>query len=210
MLWPRPRRTVLPRNPCTSRQTQKISTPCPWSCKTLLIQNLRQELAKVEAEYQENYTTFKDDYPKLKNMKAKMQDIERRIAAEENRILATIKNDYLSAQAKESSLAKKAEDMKRQALDLNNQATEYKILEREVETSKFIHQSLMERSKEIDAKVGTDLGNVQVVDYAVLPLTPYKPNIRLNLLAGRGGRPYWGSGTGLFPRISRQYREAHR
>ena len=147
-----------------------------------LIQNLRQEQAKVEAEYQENFTTFKDDYPKLKNLKAKLQDIERRIGAEEKRILTTIKNDYLSARAKESSLAQKAEEMKQQALQLNSQATEYKILEREVETSKFIHQSLMERSKEIDAKVGTDLGNVQVVDYAVLPLTPYKPNVRLNLL----------------------------
>ena len=147
-----------------------------------LIQNLRQELARVEAEYQENYTTFKDDYPRLKNIKAKMQDIERRITAEEKRVLSTIKNDFLSAQAKESSLAKKAEEMKQAALDLNNRATEYKVLEREVETSKFIHQSLMERSKEIDAKVGTDLGNVQVVDYAVLPLTPYKPNIRLNLM----------------------------
>ena len=147
-----------------------------------LIQNLRQELAKVEAEYQENYSTFKDDYPRLKNIKARMQDLERRIAAEENRILASIKNDFLGAQAKESSLAEKAEDMKRQALELNNQATEYKILEREVETSKFIHQSLMERSKEIDAKVGTELGNVQVVDYAVLPLAPYKPNIQVNLL----------------------------
>jgi polysaccharide biosynthesis transport protein len=147
-----------------------------------LIQNLRQELARVEAEYQENYTTFKDDYPRLKNIKAKMQDIERRISAEEKRALSTIKNDFLSAQAKETSLAKKAEEMKQAALDLNNRATEYKVLEREVETSKFIHQSLMERSKEIDAKVGTDLGNVQVVDYAVLPLTPYKPNIRLNLM----------------------------
>jgi capsular exopolysaccharide synthesis family protein len=147
-----------------------------------LIQNLRQDLAKVEAEYQEYYSTFKDDYPKLKNLKAKMQDIERRIATEEKRILTTIRNDYLGALAKENSLSKKAEEMKGQALDLNNQATEYKILEREVETSKFIHQSLMERAKEIDAKVGTDLGNVQVIDYAILPLTPYKPNIRLNLL----------------------------
>lgn len=147
-----------------------------------MIQNLRQELAKVEAQYQENYSTFKDDYPKLKNLKAKMQDFERRISAEEGRILATIKNDFLSAQTKESSLTEKAEEMKNQALNLNNQATEYKILEREVETNKFIHQSLMERSKEIDAKVGTDLGNVQIVDYALLPLKPYKPNIKMNLL----------------------------
>ena len=147
-----------------------------------LIQRLRQELAKVEADYQETYTTFKEDYPRLKNIKARKQDAERRIAAEENRILGTIKSDFLNAQSKVSSLTAKAEEMKKQALDLNNQATEYRILEREVETNKFIHQSLMERSKEIDAKVGTDLGNIQVVDYAVLPLSPYKPNIQVNLL----------------------------
>jgi polysaccharide biosynthesis transport protein len=163
-----------------------------------LIQNLRQELAKAEAEYQEYYTTFKDDYPKLKNLKAKMQDIERRITTEEKRVLATIKNDYLGALSKESSLAKKAEEMKRQALDLNNQATEYRILEREVETSKFIHQSLMERSKEIDAKVGTDLGNVQVIDYAILPLTPYKPNVRLNLLLAVVFGLFGGVGLAFF------------
>jgi len=136
----------------------------------------------VEAEYQEVNTTFKEDYPRLKNIKARKQDLQRRIGLEENRILETIKNDFLSTKAKEASLSAKAEEMKRQALDLNNQATEYKILEREVETSKFIHQSLMERSKEIDAKVGTDLGNIQVVDYAVLPLKPYKPDIQINLL----------------------------
>jgi polysaccharide biosynthesis transport protein len=150
--------------------------------QSALIQNLRQDLGRVEAEYQENFSTFKDDYPKLKNIKARRQDLERRITTEENRILATIKSDFLGARGREASLLKKAEEMKGQALELNNRATEYKIIEREVETSKFIHQSLMERSKEIDAKVGTDLGNVQVVDYAVFPLAPYKPNIQFNLL----------------------------
>lgn len=166
--------------------------------ENLLIQNLRQELAKVEAQYQENYSTFKDDYPKLKNLKAKMQDLERRISAEEGRILATIKNDFLSAHTKESSLTETAEEMKKQALNLNNQATEYKILEREVETNKFIHQSLMERSKEIDAKVGTDLGNVQIVDYAMLPLKPYKPNVKMNLLMALAFGILGGVGLAFF------------
>jgi len=96
--------------------------------------------------------------------------------------LGTINIDFHNAQSKETSLKANAEEMKKQGLDLNTQATEYKILEREVETNNYIHQSLMERSKEIDAKVGTDLGNIQVVDYAVLPLSPYNPNIQVNLL----------------------------
>lgn len=147
-----------------------------------LIQQLKQELVKVQAEYQDLYATFKEDYPRLKNLRARMTDIERRIQTEQNRILDSIKNDYETAMGKEQALKKRAEEMKKQALELNNQATQFKILEREVETSKFIHQSLMERAKEIDAQAGVDVANVQVIDYAALPLKPFKPNIRLNLL----------------------------
>ncbi len=67
-------------------------------------------------------------------------------------------------------------------MQLNDRATQYKILDREVESNKQIHQSLLARGKEIDANVGTELGNIQVVDYADQPLRPYKPNIQLNLL----------------------------
>jgi hypothetical protein len=67
-------------------------------------------------------------------------------------------------------------------MELNDKATQYKILEREVETNKLIHQSLFERSRELDARVGTELGSVQVVDYATRPLRPYTPNVPQNLL----------------------------
>jgi capsular exopolysaccharide synthesis family protein len=40
----------------------------------------------------------------------------------------------------------------------------------------------LERSKEIEANVGVDVGNVHVVDYALLPLAPFKPNVRKNLM----------------------------
>lgn len=154
----------------------------PMVIGNTLIQNLRQEHVKLASEYQELYTTFKDDYPRLKNLKARMSDVERKIAAEENRIADSIKNDYLAAVNKEATLKRQAEEKKALAMELNERATQYKVLEREVETSKAIHQSLLERSKEVDANVGTELGNIQVVDYATQPLTPYKPNVRMNLL----------------------------
>jgi capsular exopolysaccharide synthesis family protein len=149
-----------------------------------LIQKLREEHVKVMAQYQELYATFKDDYPAVKNLKAKLADLEQKIAVEESRIADSLRHGYETAVRKEDSLRKEAEEKKASALALNNQATQYKILEREVETSKSIHQSLLERSKEIDAKVGTELGNIQVVDYATRPLRPHRPNIPLNLTLG--------------------------
>lgn len=154
----------------------------PAVIQNQLIQNLREKYVETQAEYQELGDTFKDGYPKVKALKAKMLDTQKRIADEEERILNSIINEYQVAQKQEESLRKEAEEKKALAMDLNSRATQYKIREREVETNKEIYQSLLSRAKEIDANVGTDLSNIRVVDYADLPLSPYKPNIKLNLL----------------------------
>ncbi len=147
-----------------------------------LVQQLREDYAKRMAEYEEGRSIFKDDYPKLKTLKAKMMELKQKITGEEARIANSIKRDYLTVLQKEEDLRKSAEERQNLALQLNDRATQYKILEREVESNKQIHQSLLARGKEIDANVGTDLGNIQVVDYADLPIKPFKPNIQLNLL----------------------------
>lgn len=163
-----------------SRQSNVSSLP--MVINNQLIQNLRQSYVEAAAQYNEMLAIYKPDHPKMKNLQAKMDDIHAKIQAEENRILSSIKDDYLTAQKTKESLKKAAAHYKALALSLNNRATQYKILQRDVQTNKQIYQSLLERGKEIDANVGTDLSNVSVVDYASLPLKPFKPNIRLDLL----------------------------
>ena len=153
----------------------------PSIVENQMIQKLRADYIALAAEYKESSVTFKDDYPKLQNLKAKMQDVERQIKNEENRFMESIKTDYFTALNREEVLKQDTESKKALAMELNDQATQYKILEREVETNKLIHQSLFERSRELDARVGTELGSVQVVDYATRPLKPYTPDIPLNL-----------------------------
>ena len=154
----------------------------PMVLENPLIQNLREEYIKRLSEYEEHSTVFKADYPRQQKLKAKIADIQKLIAKEENKILNGIQSDYLTSLKTEETLREKAEEKKTAALALNSRATQYKILEREVSTNKVIYQSLLERSKEIDANVGVDIGNMQVVDYAKIPSRPYKPNVRLNLL----------------------------
>jgi capsular exopolysaccharide synthesis family protein len=163
-------------------QAQQSGEAFPAILESPLIQRLRENWVTAAAQYEEGNATFKDGYPSQQNLKAKMLDIEKRIKAEENRIVESIGNDYRSAAKKEEALKADMEAKKALAMSLNDQSTQYKILEREVETSKQIHQSLLERGKEIDAKVGTELGNIQVVDKAKLPLKPYSPKIARNII----------------------------
>lgn len=147
-----------------------------------LIQKLREQYVQLMAEYEQMNSTFGNRHPKLISLKAKMSDTQKRIKDEEARILDSIVNDYFISLRRENSLKKDAEEKKAMAMELNSRATQYKILERGVETNKQIYQSLLSRSKEIDANVGTDLSNIRVVNVAELPITPDKPKVRLNLL----------------------------
>lgn len=149
-----------------------------------LIQNLKEEHAKLKSEYEHLGTIFKPDYPKMKQLKAQMDDLERQANQEIDRIISAIENDYRTATANEIRLKEKAASQKERAMRLNTIATQYKILSREVDSNKSVYDSLLQRSKEIDAAIGADFGRLQIVSEAQPPALPYKPNIMRNLLLG--------------------------
>ncbi|NLI80085.1 MAG: polysaccharide biosynthesis tyrosine autokinase [Deltaproteobacteria bacterium] len=170
----------------------------PLVLQNTLIQSLRQQYIDLTGEYEKLRVFFKDDYPSVKNLKAKMIDIGKKIDAEQQRLLNSFKNDYLAAEKKEKALLTTAEEKKALALQLNDYASRYKVLEREVEINKQIFQSLLERSKEIDANVGTDLGNIKIVDLASMPLRPVKPKMLRNLFLAAALGLMAGCGLAFF------------
>lgn len=149
-----------------------------------LIQNLRNQHVTLLSEYQQLGTTFKPGYPKMLQLKARMDEIEAQIQAEKQAIIDSIKNDYETALKTENYLAVRTEEQKGRAMELEEKATQYKIYDREVETNKSIYNSLLQRSKEIEATVGASVTNIQVVDSARPPLYPFKPRVALNLALG--------------------------
>ena len=149
-----------------------------------LIQDLKQKYTLLDSEYQDLIVTFKAEYPKMKQLKARMDKIKGQIELEKQEIVDAIKNDYETALKTQIYLNEKTEEQKLRAIDLNDKATQYKILEREVNTNKSIYQSLLQRAKEIEASVGAAVTNIQIIDQARVPIYPYKPKVALNFLLG--------------------------
>ncbi len=170
----------------------------PQGLESEVIRNLQLKYYETLSQYEELAVTFKDEYPRLKTLKARLSDIEAGIRGEEERIKDSLRKAYLAGLKKEKLLLDAAEGMKLTALALNDSATQYRIMEREVEAGKLIHQSLMERAREIDANTGTDISNISIVDHAMLPLHPYKPNIRLNMVLALIGGLLGGVGLAFF------------
>ena len=170
----------------------------PQVMKSQIISNLKQENARMQSEYQNLAVTFHDDYPEVKAIKARMQSIEERIGYEEEKIYLAIKNEYMSSLKKAKSLQDSVNTQKKLAMELNERATQYKIMDREVQTNKAIYQSLLQRLKEIESMAGIDASNIYIVDRAVLPLFPYKPKVLRNLMLAIIVGLFFGIGLAFF------------
>ncbi len=149
-----------------------------------LIQEMKKQQSELQARYEQLATTFKPAYPQMVQLKAQIDELEGRIDEEKKAIIDSIRDDFATALKTEEYLAERTEEQKERAMELEEKATQYKIYTREVATNKSIYQSLLERSKEIEATVGAAVTNIQVVDVARPPLYPFKPRVALNLALG--------------------------
>ncbi len=154
----------------------------PQVINNQVISGLKAEYARLRSEYEDLTVTFHEDYPSVKTLKTRMNSIDDRIKSEEEKIFLAVANEYKAVEKKVKALRTRVEHQKQLVIDLNERATQYKIIVREVDTNKGIYQSLLQRTKEIESIIGVSTSNIHIVDKAMMPISPFKPNVKLNLL----------------------------
>ena len=147
-----------------------------------MISTLKGQYTQVQSQYRDKSAIFYDAYPEVKALKMRMQSIESQIQKEQQKIFQAIKSQYQSAKRRVETLQGVALEKKQAAMELNERATQYKIVQREVDTNNEIYRSLLERAKEIESMVGVSSSNIHIVDPGSVPILPFKPKVMLNLL----------------------------
>ncbi len=145
------------------------------------LQSLRAERARLEADYSERLKTFKPDYPDMLALQAKIAEVKAAIARETGTIAGALSARYKSAAGRERELAAQVSQLRAQVLDLRGRGIGYNFLQREVDTNRELYDALLQRYKEIGV-VG-ELGENQatVIDRALVPGSPYRPQPLRNL-----------------------------
>lgn len=146
------------------------------------VQGLKGEHAKAYSEYSQMSATFKPGYPKLKELGARVAELQRKIEEAQTSIASSIKSDYEASLKKEETLRESYQKQKTLASALNDKSIQYNILKREVESNETIYNTLLQRLKETEVSSAIKASNIQVVDYAQVPIIPFKPNVTLNML----------------------------
>ena len=151
---------------------------------------LRQTRAALEAEYQEKRALMKPDHPDMIALRSQIAELDRQIAREtataSSGRMNTLQSEYRAALSAEQALRNRVAQLKGAVLDLRGRSIRYTILQREVDTNRALYDALLQRYKEIGVAGGIGAAPVSIVDRAEVPLSPFKPNLLLNLLMGLG------------------------
>ena len=147
-----------------------------------VLNSLREERAKAEAEYAKLMVQFEPEYPTAKAIESQISALNRSIAAEEARSRTGTSARYREAVEREQQLSDQVNRLKRQFSGERRDSIQYNIFQREVDTNRQLYDGLLQRYKEIGvAGVGTN--NISIVDRA-------RPAER---------SPYWAASAWLQP-----------
>jgi len=142
---------------------------------------LREQRTKLQVEYQDLLRIYKPAFPKMQQLKASIDEIDKKIKEESDIVRRSIEGTYKVAVQQEASVVAKLEASKKDVLDLQDRSIRYSILKREVDTNRQLYDGLLQRLKEVGVEAGVGTNNVTVVDSALTPIAPFKPNLTLNL-----------------------------
>ncbi|WGZ94044.1 MAG: polysaccharide biosynthesis tyrosine autokinase [Candidatus Thiothrix putei] len=152
------------------------------------VQRLKEELARVQAEYRDQSRLFKASFPEMQQLQARIDQLSGEIQREASSIDRTARSklqaEYEAAKQREGEL--KAEVKKQEAVLMGNRdkSVDYMTRQREVEADRDNYESLLERLNEIGRVADSSASNVAIVDEASVPTKPFSPNIPLNLVMG--------------------------
>jgi capsular exopolysaccharide synthesis family protein len=164
------------------RQIKESGSNNPVILNNSLIQGLKNHYATLESEYLNMSRTFTPDYPKMKNLKSQLDSIRSSIELEKSNLIKSVESDYKAALKKEEYLKATMAAQKQNVLDFQGKTPQYETLKREVEINKLLHNNLLQRFNEVGVAAVSKATNIQIVDRALYPGRPYKPDKMRNFL----------------------------
>ncbi len=166
------------RNEKLWRQVQDADAiNLPQLLSNAAISDLRSRRSALVAEYEEKLETFKPAYPAMVQIDNRIKEIDRQLAAEVRTIKESFKAAYESSAQQEAAMREQIGRLGADVLDYQKRSIQYTILKREVDTTRALHNGLLQRYKEIDIAGSAGANNIYVVDRAERPASPSHPSL---------------------------------
>jgi len=152
------------------------------------LRDYETNLTELQRQYAQLRIAFTPEHAEVRRVQAQITLMQATLQKERANILTRIKNDYQAAQHREQLISSSYLAQVRLVSDQGEKTTHYGILKREVDSTRALYETMLQRLKEASVASALRASNIRVVDAAEAPSVPYKPDvyrfITMGLLSG--------------------------
>ncbi|HLG20992.1 MAG TPA: polysaccharide biosynthesis tyrosine autokinase [Bdellovibrionota bacterium] len=147
-----------------------------------LLTKLKHDLADLRSERSKLIYRYGEKHPSMIKLNAQVTEIERLIRQEVANEVSRLKTKFLLAKAEEDSISEALEKQKMEALridEVNRKLADIQVI---TNTNQQLFETLQKKIKEADLSGLVRSNNIRIVDRAVEPGSPIRPDVKTNLL----------------------------
>jgi polysaccharide biosynthesis transport protein len=163
-----------------------------------VITELRKRKSDVDEQYAEAVNQYGPNFPKVLRIAAQQKEVADDLDRARKTLLESVQEDFTTARNRVQLLQEALDKQKAEANDQAEKLVQYNILKHDAESNKQLYDGLLQKLKEASITAGLRSSNIRVVDPALAPASPSRPqkarNILLAVLMGLVG----GVGLALF------------
>ncbi|MGD0227447.1 MAG: polysaccharide biosynthesis tyrosine autokinase [Terriglobia bacterium] len=155
-----------------------------------LLSGLEAKEVELKEAYSQAVAQYGPTYPKALAVQDQLKDLDSLIARERKRAVENIRSDYQASIQREKALSDAVARQNTEVEKVNQLLIEHNLLKREFESNQALYDSLLTHLKDANVSAGLRATNIHVIDRAVPPTAPIRPdkmrNIVFALAAGLG------------------------
>jgi capsular exopolysaccharide synthesis family protein len=147
-----------------------------------VIQDILKQQTTLSAQYTDAVAQYGPKFPKVMRIQAQLKDLDQLITREKLNIGNQVEADYRGSRQRELLLKEALDEQKAEVNQTAEKLVQYNILKREADTNKQLYDGMLQKLKEAGISAGLRSSNIRVVDPALIPGGPSRPNKARNIL----------------------------
>ena len=150
--------------------------------ESIVIQDILKQQSALSAQYTDALNQYGPKYPKVVRLQAQLKDLDGLVAREKTNIANQMEAEYHGSRQRELLLKNALDEQKAQTNQMAEKLVQYNILKREADTNKQLYDGMLQKLKEAGITAGLRSSNIRVVDPALIPTGPSRPNKTRNVM----------------------------
>ena len=147
-----------------------------------LLEKLEEKAADLKQQYTQTDAQYGPNFPDVKRLQLQINDNRDQIHSEQERIINRMSNDFNEAYSRERMATALVAQKKDEVGKLNQLLVRDNTLRHEFETNQQLYDSLLQRLKDATVSAALRSTNIHLVDGALPPNTPVRPNKFSNIV----------------------------